>query len=118
MGYMDIMAWKNMMSPSINFQFRPSAADHFEIWFTNMNLASKQDNWYRGGQGVYIFSKPGNTKRHIGDELDLTYTRMFADGKVAFQVTYGHMFTGGYISDNLGTSNDQSWGYAQVWMNF
>lgn len=118
MGYMDVQAWKNMMSPSVNFQFRPSKDDHFEVWATSLNLASTQDNWYRGAQGAYIFSKVGNTKRHIGDELDFSWTHMFMDGKLAFQATYGHLFAGGYIAENLGTSADQSWAYVQLWMNF
>ena len=118
MGYMDIIAWKNMLSPSANFQIRPTSRDHLELWYTNMNLASSKDNWYRGGQGVYVWSRSDNTKTHIGDELDATWTRMFADGKVALQVTYGHMFAGGYILNNLGTSSNQSWGYASLWMNF
>ena len=118
MGYMDIQAWKNMMQPAANFQFRPSTRDHFEIWYTHLQLANSKDNWYRGAQGVYVFSKANNTKRHVGDELDISWTRMFADGKVAFQATYGHLWTGSYIHENLGTHQDQSWGFVQVWMNF
>jgi len=118
MGYMDVQAWKNMMSPSINFQMRPTKDDHFEIWYTNLNLANKRDNWYRGGQNVYVFSRADNDKSHIGDEIDLTWTRMFADGKMAFQVTGSHLFAGGYMEKNLGTSTNQTWGYAQIWMNF
>jgi hypothetical protein len=118
MGYMDVQAWKNMLSPSANLQFRPSVRDHVEVWYTNLNLANARDNWYRGSQGVYVFSKNGNTKTHIGDELDVTWTRMFADGKVAFQATYGHLWAGGYIAENLGNSTGQDWAYVQLWMNF
>jgi len=118
MGYMDVQAWKNMMSPSVNFQARPSKDDHVEFWYTNLNLASAQDNWYRGAQGAYIFSKTGNTKKHIGDELDFSWTHMMMDGKLAFQATYGYMFAGSYIQENLGTSTNQQWGYVQLWMNF
>ena len=118
MGYMDIQAWKNMMSPSGNLQFRPSKDDHFEIWYTHLNLANARDNWYRGAQGVYVFSKAGNTARHIGQEVDFTWTRMFMDGKMAFQATYGHLFAGSYIEQNLGQANDQQWAYVQLWMNF
>jgi hypothetical protein len=118
MGYMDVQAWKNMMSPSANFQARPSKDDHIELWYTNLNLANSRDNWYRGSQGVYVWSRQNNTKRHIGDEIDFTWTHMFMDGKVAFQATYGHLFAGGYIQENLGSSVDQSWAYAQLWMNF
>lgn len=118
MGYMDVQAWKNMMSPSVNFQARPSKDDHIEFWYTNLNLANSQDNWYRGAQGAYVFSRVGNTKKHIGDELDFSWTHMMMDGKLAFQATYGYMFAGSYIEQNLGTSSNQQWGYVQLWMNF
>lgn len=117
-GYMDVQAWKNMMSPSINFQFRPSKNDHFEIWATSLNLANTKDNWYRATQGVYVFSKTNNNKRHIGDELDFAWTHLFMDGMLSFQAVYGHMFAGGYIAENLGTSAGQDWAYVQLWMNF
>ncbi len=118
MGYMDVQAWKNMVSPSVNFQARPTKDDHIEFWATSLNLANKEDNWYRGSQGAYVYSKVGNTKTHIGDELDVAYTHMFMDGKLAFQAAYGHLFAGGYIAENLGTSRDQDWAYAQLWVNF
>ncbi len=118
MGYMDVQAWKNMVSPSVNFQARPTKDDHIEIWATSLNLANKEDNWYRGAQGAYVYSKVGNTKKHIGDELDVAYTHMFMNGKLAFQAAYGHLFAGGYIAENLGTSRDQDWAYAQLWVNF
>ena len=109
---------KLMLSPSANFQARPSKDDHIEVWYTNLNLANSKDNWYRGSQGVYVFSKVGNTKTHIGDEIDFTWTHMFMDGKVAFQATYSYLFSGGYIGNNLGTSVNQTWAYAQLWINF
>ena len=110
MGYMDVQGWKNMLLLSANLQARPTKDDHIEFWYTNLNLASAQDNWYRASQGVYVFSKAGNTKTHIGDELDFTWTHMFMDGKLAFQTTYGHLFTGGYIRENLGTSTNSELG--------
>jgi hypothetical protein len=118
MGYIDVQAWKNMMSPSVNFQFRPSKDDHIEIWATSLNLANTKDNWYRATQGVYVFSKTNNNKRHIGDEVDFAWTHLFMDGKLSFQAVYGHMFAGGYIAENLGNSADQDWAYVQLWMNF
>ena len=67
---------------------------------------------------MYVFSKAGNTETHIGDELDFVWTHLFMDGKLAFQAAYGHLFTGGYIRENLGTSINQIWAYAQLWLNF
>jgi hypothetical protein len=118
MGYMDVMAWKNMLTPSANIQFRPSARDHFEIWYNNFNLASARDNWYRGSQTVYVFSSNTNTAKHIGDELDFTWTRVFADGKVALQASYAYMWSGDYIRQQLGNNSNQQWAYASLWVNF
>ncbi len=119
MGYMDVMAWKNMLSWSVNLQARPTENDHIEVWYTNLNLATAQDNWYRASQDVYVFSKVGNTKTHIGDEVDLVYTHHFMDGKLAFQAAYSHLFPGAYISENLGRNAvGQDWVYVQLWLNF
>jgi hypothetical protein len=118
MGYMDVQAWKNMLAPQANFQARPTAADHFEIWYMHMRLASEKDNWYRGAQGAYVITKANNTSNHVGDEVDFTWTHMFADGKVSLQATYGTMFTGAYIQNNLGVSSNQHWAFIQLWMNF
>ena len=118
MGYADIIAWKNMWTPQANLQFRPSERDHFEIWYSNMNVASSRDCWYRAAQGCYVQPRAGVTSNHIGDEIDFTWTRMFADGKVAFQATYSEFWPGAYTSANLGTNAPQSWGFVQLWMNF
>ena len=33
-------------------------------------------------QTVYVYSKTDNTTRHIGNELDIIWTRFFMEGKV------------------------------------
>ncbi len=119
MGYMDVMAWKNMMSFSGNFQARLTTDDHIELWYTNLHLANPKDNWYRASQGVYVFSRPDNTVTHIGDEISFVWTHFFMNGMVAFQSGYGHLFPGPYISHNLGRhAVGQDWAYAQLWINF
>ena len=89
----------------------PTKDDHIEIWATSLNLANTKDNWYRATQGVYVFSRTDNNKRHLGDEIDIIWTRFFMDGKLSFQTGYGHLFAGGYIKENLGTSAGQHWAY-------
>ncbi|TAJ26138.1 MAG: hypothetical protein EPO64_06850, partial [Nitrospirae bacterium] len=120
MGYMDVMAWKNMWAPGGNFQIRPTSKDHFEVWYNSFHLANARDNWYRGSQGVYMWSQVGNTKSHIGEEVDFTWTRLFADGKVGLQGTYGYLWAGDYIQQNLGNGMhaNQEWAYVSLWMNF
>ena len=118
MGFMDVQGWKNMMGFSVNLQFRPTKDDHVEVWASRLNLANTKDNWYRATQGVYVFSRTDNNKRHVGDEIDVAWTHLFMDGKLSFQAVYGHMFAGAYIKENLGTNADQDWAYLQLWINF
>lgn len=117
-GYMLNGAWRNSVQAQVNFQARPSARDHVEIWALRKYLASARDNWYRGSQGPLIFSRADNTATHVGDEIDVAWTHMFADGKVSLAVIYGHFFSGPYIRSQLGTSADQDWGIVQLWTNF
>ena len=117
-GYMLNGAWRNSVQPQINFQSRPTVRDHIEIWALRKYLASARDNWYRGSQGPLIFSQSDNTTTHIGDEIDVAWSHMFADGKISLAVIYGHFFSGPYIRHQLGTSADQDWGIVQLWTNF
>jgi hypothetical protein len=118
MGYMDVQSWKNMMAFAVNLQFRPTKDDHIEVWASDFNLANTKDNWYRATQVVYVYSKADNNKRHVGNEIDFAWTHMFMDGKLSLQTVYGHMWTGAYIQENLGTSTGQDWAYVQLWINF
>ena len=111
-------AWRNLVQAHLNIQARPSTRDHIEVWAQRKYLSSARDNWYRGSQGPLIFSKADNTTNHVGDEIDLAWTRMFADGKVSLNMTYGHFFPGPYVRQQLGASSPQDWGIIQLWMNF
>jgi len=117
-GYMLNHAWKNQIQPQVNLQARPTKRDHVEFWGQMHYLASARDNWYRGAQGVLVFSAANNTSNHVGEEIDLSWTHMFADGKVSLTATWGHFFVGSYVRNNLGTDTDQDWGMVQLWMNF
>jgi len=111
-------AWKNSIQPQINIQARPTRSDHVEFLAQMHYLPHARDNWYRGSQGVLVFSRPNNTSNHAENEVDFAWTRMFADGKVSLSAIYGHFFSGDYVRANLGTSRDQDWGVLQLWMNF
>jgi hypothetical protein len=117
-GFMLNGAWRNSLQAQINFQFRPTVRDHIEVWGLRKYLASARDNWYRGSQSPLIFSRADNTDTHVGDEVDVAWTRMFADGKVSFTVMVGHFFSGPYVRRQLGTGADQDWGIVQLWTNF
>ena len=106
-GYMLNGAWRNSVQPQVNVQARPTARDHIELWALRKYLASARDNWYRGSQGPLIFSASDNRTTHIGDELDIAWSHIFADGTVSLSIIYGHFFSGSYIKHQLGTAADQ-----------
>jgi hypothetical protein len=47
---------------------------------SELNLANPKNNWYRAGQGLYVFSRTDNNKRHLGDEIAIIWTHFFMDG--------------------------------------
>ena len=117
-GYMLNHAWKNQVQPQINFLARPTTQDHVEFWGQMHYLANARDNWYRGAQGVLVFSNNTNKRNYLGSEMDFAWTHMMMNGKVSLTGTYGHFFAGNYITENLGTNADQDWGILQLWVNF
>src|SRR5439155_11000178 len=80
-----VWRYSHTVPPSSNERSTsPTKDDHIEIWATSLNLANTKDNWYRATQGVYVFSRTDNNKRHLGDEIDIIWTRFFMDGKLSF----------------------------------
>ncbi len=119
-GYMDRMSWQNMLTYGGNLQVRPTANSHFEIAGHVMRLANENDNWYGANQAVFKRTPAGNSEKSLGGEIDIVYTLFLIGNKVGWQVGYGHFFAGDYLNKNdvSGATNDQDWGYTQLWVNF
>jgi hypothetical protein len=119
-GYMDRMSWQNMLTYGGNLQLRPTKESHFEIGGHIMRLANENDNWYGANQQVFKITPNGNSEKSLGGEIDVVYTLFFQNNKVGWQVGYGHFFAGDYLTKNdVGSAtNDQDWGYTQLWINF
>lgn len=121
MGYMDLFAWRNMMGYSADLKLKPTAASHLEIKGWIFRRQNDGDNWYRAAQNVYFAHVPGvTTSSKLGEEIDVIYTHFFKQGKVAWQLGYGHFFPGKFVEQSLGTSDPagQDWGYTQIHVNF
>ena len=121
-GYMDRMAWKNMVHYSAGLQLRPSKNSHFEVtghWFS---LNEEADGWYGANQNAIpgFAADPNNNEDDIGSEVDLVYTQFFTPGNhVGWQVGGGVFFPGDYVdSKRDGDASEQTWGYTQLWINF
>ena len=131
-GYMDLFAWKNMVSYGGNFQMRPTKNSHFEIWGNVFRKQQTDDFWYRAAQNAYFGSSSaacaaafsgtnGNcTSASLGQEIDVIYTMFFKNNKVGWQVGYGHFFAGEFLEQLSGQSSvtGQEWAYTQVHVNF
>jgi hypothetical protein len=125
-GYMDLMAWKNMVNYQVNFDVKPDPVSKVQVNFILHRLARASDNWYRAGQVVYATSTATNTAQSLGQELDIHYFRTFKE-KFKFEVGYGHFFTGQYFDQvasknpsgakgpvsttTFNSDSDQNWGY-------
>ncbi len=135
-GYMDQMAWKNMVNYSGHIKIHPMKVSNLKFAFHILRLQNPGDNWYHAGQGVRGATVATNQAASLGQELDIIYTHKFKQGKVALQLGYGHFFSGEYgkASDNpsglggdgsgpgsggatLGDS-DMDWGYVSVVTKF
>lgn len=121
MGYMDLFAWRNMIGYSADLKLKPTAASHVEVKGWVFRRQNSGDNWYRAAQNVYFAHVPGTTtSSSLGQEIDVIYTHFFKQGKVAWQLGYGHFFPGKFVEQAVGSSDPpgQDWGYTQVHVNF
>lgn len=127
MGYMDLFAWRNMIAYGANLQLKPSAASHLEVAGWIFRRQNSGDHWYRAAQSVYFANRAGiTTSSSLGQEVDVIYTHYFKEGKVAWQLGYGHFFPGLFVEQSVsgnqaGTGASppgQDWGYTQVHVNF
>jgi hypothetical protein len=136
-GYMDLMAWRNMVNYQIMFDVKPSPVSKLQFNFIWHRLADAQDNWYRAGQAAYATTNQFNQAASLGQELDIHYWHTFKE-KFKFEIGYGHFFAGEYIdktyngrvgtgnainqgatafngatiaAGSVSTVNDQNWGY-------
>jgi hypothetical protein len=121
-GYMDRMAWKNMVTFGGNLQLRPTKDSHLEFAAHKMYLNNPNDNWYGAAQTIFKTSAAGNTEDDLGTELDAVYTLFFTEGNhVGWQVGGGVFLPGDYSDQTTQNGPDasaESWGYTQLWINF
>ena len=123
-GYMDLMAWKNMVNYQAVFDVKPDAVSKIQVNFIIHRLANHLDDWYRAGQVAYGVTNAANTASSLGRELDIHYYRTIKE-KFKFEVGVGHFWAGDYMKpSNLNningagagasTGSGQNWGYVMT----
>lgn len=137
-GYMDLVAWKNMVGYTGVFDVKPSEKSKLEIRYSIFRLADTGDNWYRGQQVIYARScgtgvagcgGRANQAASLGQEIDIHYFLTFKE-KFKVEFGYGHFFAGEYLDKSrpgLGgvrstatftANSDQNWGYVLAKVEF
>jgi hypothetical protein len=126
-GYMDLMAWKNMVAYQIVFDIKPSDVSKLQVNYSIDRLARTTDNWYRASQGIYAAPTATNQAASLGQEIDVHYWHTFKE-KFKFELGYGHFFAGEFLDkssiiNKTGAPNsttngfgnsDQNWGYVMT----
>jgi alginate export protein len=116
-GYMDLMAWKNMVNYHLVFDVKPSPVSKLQVNFIIHRLANSKDNWYRAGQVTYGTSAATNQAASLGKELDIHYYRTIKE-KFKFEIGVGHFWAGEWTAAGGNTiaggdpnGSGQNWGY-------
>jgi hypothetical protein len=135
-GYMDLMAWKNMVNYQVMFDVKPSDVSKLQFNFIIHRLARTTDNWYRANQTVMVATASGNQAASLGQEFNVHYWHTIKE-KFKFEIGYGHFFLGeigdekklndgtsaitalngastAAITNATGVTRDQDWGYVMT----
>ena len=131
-GYMDQIAWQNMINVKATAGFKPVEQLDFHADFHLFWLAQENDAWYTGmGLPLYF---PGfvpnadvksgfgrgaaGTANNVGNELDLALKYQYNDA-LSFKLGFSHFFAGAVADTAIGTSAaDANWFYSQVKVGF
>ena len=123
-GYMDLMAWRNMVNYQVMFDVKPSPVSKLQFNYIIHRLARTTDNWYRAAQAIYVSPTATNQEASLGQELDVHYWHTFKE-KFKFEIGYGHFFAGAFLdkaasvnttgsptsTTNAVGNGGQDWGY-------
>lgn len=127
-GFMDLMAWKNMVNYRATLDLKPTPDSKLQVDGVVHRLANARDHWYRAAQAVYGTSRPNNQAASLGLEINVHYWVMLEE-QFKIEIGYGHFFAGEYINKARtgGTAiingvipggADQDWGYLMGSVSF
>jgi len=112
-GYMDMMAWRNMVNYHVVFDVKPSPVSKLQFNFIIHRLADAQDNWYRANQAAYATSRATNQEASVGQELNIHYWHTFKE-KFKFDLGYGHFFAGAYLDRTASSGTNFTQGASAI----
>ena len=115
-GFMDTTGWINMHNPQLNLSVQPTAKLKVTLDYHLYWNATSNDAWYRVNGVTQVRGIAPGADRFRGSEIDVTVAYKHSS-HLSFLFGYSHFFAGDYLADT-GASDNASFAYAQVQINF
>jgi hypothetical protein len=115
LGLIDLVARQNIHAVQLGAQVSPLKRGVFKMTWHSFWLADGNDALYNA-PGQVLRLDPTATSRHVGAEVDLTFTYVFVRGFDTL-IGYSHFFPGNYISQS-GPDEDQDFFYLSLQYTF
>ncbi len=111
-GYTDFFTWRNLVNPAIEIRLEPDRNTLLAAIYRGYWLASRRDEWERGGR----VDPTGKSGRFIGHEIDL-FLRRRLTSHLMVEIGYAHFFPGAFTR-NTGESPDADLFYVHTFLEF
>ncbi|MBK8267281.1 MAG: alginate export family protein [Planctomycetes bacterium] len=116
LGYMDDVARANIISPNVNFSFKPVKDVTAKLTWYHFWLDSNLDALYNAGGVPIRRNVTGSSGNDVGDELDATVTWQI-DVHSALLVGWSHFWPSNFVNSS-GFSRDSDYVYLQYQFRF
>lgn len=120
LGYADIVARQNILSPNVNLKLFLNKRANLLFWYYNFQLASARDALYNAG-GTPIRRDPsGRAGRNVGNELDVVLN-FIVNPNTDWQFGLAHFWSGTFVEEtapNAASAQDANFFYTQFTVRF
>jgi hypothetical protein len=120
LGYMDVVARQNILSPNVNLKFYLGKRAQLLLWYYNFQLASARDGLFTAGGALERIDPTGRAGRDVGNELDVVLT-VFQNPNTEWQFGLAHLWAGSFIQRTAATpaqAQDSNFFYTQFTFRF
>lgn len=116
LGYADLVARENVISPNLNFSFKPVKDISVKLTWYHFWLDSSLDALYNAGAIPIRRNISGSSGNDVGDELDATINWQ-VDAHSAVLIGWSHFWPSNFI-ETSGQSRDADYVYLQYQFRF
>lgn len=116
-GWMNVVSWKNLADYAVIFSVKPTQTLILSAEYHYFRLAQARDAWYWVNGRPARRDPTGRAGRDLGSELDLI-ARWQVNRELEVMAGYARFFTGAYVANTPGESQDANWAFLQLTYNF